>query len=383
MTARRTAVQVVAIVLVGAAAVGGWYERSKPGAAGSAGDPAQSSRDAGSGNDAIFRLYLDPSGSDSNSGRSRNDPIQSLAKAHDLLRSARPTTDVEVRIAQGTYTAPPIVWRFYVPDHTVTFLPADYAYGGGVDSFAGRPVFRSNGVSGFWFTARPPRGLDGPDGLDSRLRFYYLQVQEYDRGGLMINGGTTVIDGIRRPAGGGLNSNTIVGMYFTHLGSGRTTGTDGYGGVDLVNSSGNTVHHNHFVALVNKDSGKNLIHGVYLAHHSNDNVVQRNNFTEISGDPIRVRNDSNGNEITGNAFERTGLGGQYSDWFCDADCAEREGLPRECASHGNVFQENDNVSGYFGHDIPSWALKPAGANYPGGQGCDNNGDRRVRTSGNT
>jgi hypothetical protein len=388
MTSRAIAVPLVVVLLLAGIATicgslfGGSQAAVTPGRDEPASSDADSSKpDVVSPNDGrVFRVYLDPSGDDANSGRSRDEPIRSLARAEEILTSIRPRTDVEVRIAQGTYVTPPTTWTFFVPNHTVTFLPVDYEVGGGIDSFAGRPVFRGNGESGFWFTARLPRGHPG---LDTRLRFYYLQVDEYDRGGIMLNGGTTVVDGRRRPAGEGLNNNTVVGMYFTRLGSQWAADYDGYGGVDLVNSSRNLVQHNHFVGLENKESGQDLIHGVYLAHHSNENVVQGNRFEEVSGDPVRVRNDSNRNQITGNEFRRTGQTAQFSEWFCDTPCAERNGLDRECASHGNVFAENANLSGYFGKEVLNWALMPFGADYPGGSGCDNNGEQRVRTFGNS
>jgi hypothetical protein len=378
MASRKVAAPiVVALLIAGVATVGGSFFSGSE--AGVVPDPSQTEPASGVSPrrpaDRVFRVYLDPSGQDSNGGRSPQDPIRSLARAHELLRSARPTTDVEVRIAQGTYVAPPTTWRFYVPNHTVTFLPVDYHIGGDVDSFGGRPVFRGNGESGFWFTARPP---SPGTGLDARLRFYYLQVEEYDRGGILMNGGTIVSEGMRRPAGDGLNDNTIIGMYFTRLGSHWSATNDGYGGVDLVNSRRNTVKHNHFVSLQNREAGLSLIHGVYLAHHSNENVVESNRFEEISGDPIRVRNDSNDNEIVGNEFHRTGRTAQFSDWFCDSPCAQRYEQARECASHGNVFSENENVSGYFGNDVPHWTFFQAGPDYPGGPGCDNDGEHRIR-----
>ncbi|WP_146605252.1 hypothetical protein [Jiangella anatolica] len=65
------------------------------------------------------------------------------------------------------------------------------------------------------------------------------------------------------------------------------------------------------------------IHGVYAMHGSSGNSIRSNDFQWISGNPMRVRNDSNSNDIRDNEFTRTGQpnGGFYSDWSCDAECA--------------------------------------------------------------
>lgn len=326
-----------------------------------------------------FQVFLSPTGDDANSGLSPADAVRTLARAHEVLVAAGPATDVEVRIEQGVYVAPPTTWTFLVPGHTVTFLPIDYEYGGDADDIAGRPVFRGDGTSGFWLTAQLPEGHAGGD---VGLRFYHLQVDQYDLGGLKLDGGITTVDGIRRPASSGHNGNAIVGMYFTRLGS-RWAGTaHGYGGVDLVNSRHNLIRDNHFVRLENTGSGSGLMHGVYLAHHSMANTVHGNRFEIISGDPIRTRNDSNDNEAFGNVFERSGQTAQYSDWFCDARCTEGNRRSRECASHGNVFRENDIVTGYSGNAISHWHVAPGDLDYAGGAGCSNDGQPRVSTYGN-
>lgn len=327
-----------------------------------------------------FQVFLSPTGLDAHSGLSPAEPVQTLARVHEVLQAAAPATDVEVRVAQGVYVAPPITWTFLVPGHTVSFLPIDYEYGDGAGDIAGRPVFRGDGTSGFWLTARLPEGHPGGE---VGLRFYYFQVDLYDLGGLAIDGGITTVDGVRRPATAGHNGNTIVGMHFTRLGSRwADTSQHGFGAVDLVNSSRNLVLDNHFARLENSGTGQNLIHGVYLAHHSTANLVRDNRFEMVSGDPIRARNDSNDNEVFHNVFQRSGQAAMYSDWFCDAECAREESRARECPSHGNVVRENDIGSGYSGDTVSEWHLAQGGLHYAGGDGCTNDGQPRVRTYGN-
>jgi hypothetical protein len=311
-------------------------------------------------------------GSDANSGLVASAPIRTLQRAHAVLVAAQPTIDVEVRIKRGTYVAPPTRWTFLVPGHTVSFMPADYRVGGALDDIAGRPVFRGNGKSGFWLTATLPPGHRG----DAGLRFYYLRVERYDRGGLQISGGTTPVHGQLRPKTAGHNGNVVMGMYFTELGSRWAGKGSGYGGVDLVNSRGNKILYNQFVKLENRGAKADLIHGIYLAHHSSGNRVQANKFITISGDPVRIRNDSNDNDIFDNTLHGTGQGAQYSDWFCNLRCARDSDRPAECASHGNLFHDNSTTSGYRGRGVVDWSVMSASGEH---KDCADSHARRVRT----
>lgn len=330
---------------------------------------------------AVYTVYVSATGSDANNGLTPATAVKTLKRVEAVLTAAAPQTDVEVRIKQGTYVAPTTTWRFYVPGHTISFMPVDYDPGDTYDDIAGRPVFRGDGSAGYWFSARLPSGHPGGN---TNLRFYYLQVERYASGGLQFHGGvTTNSQGITVPATAGVNNNTVYGMLFTHLGSRHAPAGVGYGGLNTWNSSDNLIRNNHFVSHENAGGDAGLIHGIYLAHHSNRNTVTSNRFSLISGGPMRTRNDSNDNVVSGNTFTRTGTVG-YSEWFCDSSCvAANPGHARECASHGNVFHDNDLVSSYSGGAIATWALTPAGIDYPGGAGCDNAGQPRLRTWGNT
>jgi hypothetical protein len=279
------------------------------------------------------------------------------------------------------YVAPPTNWQFYVPGHTISFMPVDYEYGDGADGIAGRPLFRSNGTGGYWFAARL---ADENPGGDTNLRFYYLQVERYSQGGIMLSGGTqTNAQGVTVPSNAGMNHNTVFGMMFQNLGSKYASGS-AYGGITAINSSDNRIQNNHLLHLENTGSASGQVHGVYLAHWSKRNVITGNRFLYITGEPMRTRNDSNDNDIYGNSFERTGTASFYSEWFCDASCvADNPGHGRECASHGNFFHDNTTISGYNGSHISWWGLQPADNNYAGGAGCDNEGQPRIRTAGNT
>jgi hypothetical protein len=312
----------------------------------------------------VLTVWVSASGSDANDG-SQASPVLTIARVQDILRTADPDGDVEVRIDQGTYVAGQTTWDYY-NGHTITFMPDDYEIGEGVSGIAGRPVFAPDGSAGYWLVAKIPTSYQGGD-LTAKLRFYYLHVEGYGQGGLMFYGRTSVVDGFRVP-GSGLDGNVVVGMFFTELGSAWGTGL-GYGGVSLSNSSGNWIGNNHFRDLENVAPSAAGIHGIYALHGSGGNTVAGNAFHTISGHPMRTRNQSNGNNVYGNVFTATGAVG-YSEWFCDAACvAANPGSVLECASHSNVFHDNDLVSGYGGGTLGEYWLSPSGLTNPGPAGC--------------
>lgn len=318
-----------------------------------------------------FRVYVSTAGSDANDGLTPSTSVLTLARVHGILDAARPDADVEVRIAQGTYAGQSVTWTYYHPDHEIAFMPVDYQ-GGGIGSIAGRPVFDGQGT-GALLT------LNASGGQATNLSFIYLQIQGYRTYGLLFRGD-------RNDFGGGWNGgNRVYGCLLTKIGNLANAGDAGYGGLDLVNSHGNDIRNNHFVNVENASSSAGLMHAVYLAHGSSDNEIRANRFVGISGDPIRVRDGSNHNQVTDNTFETAGSAAFISDWWCDKsanpNCTKPGG---ECPSWENAFRDNEMHCGYGGGTIatfqyfqgetyvPSWCVNHAATD----------GWARIRTSGN-
>jgi len=327
-----------------------------------------------------FIVYMSASGSDANDGMTPATGVYTLKRVQQILKTADPDSDVEVRIQQGTYHAPPLTWD-YTNGHRIAFLPIDYEYGEGREGIADRPVFRGDGTLGWWFAFRLPPGHPGGD---TRLEFYYLRVEHYDNG-LLFHGRYHTVDGIRVPATAGANGNRVQGMYFYEIGSRYVPGDMGYAALEFANSSNNYVRANHFIRIENASPDESHIHGIYAAHGANNNQVINNNFHRITGQPIRTRNQSNNNDIYGNKFERTGLPihGQYGEWFCDPTCqASSPSNPLECASQGNLFHDNTLVSNYQGGPPVEYQLTPPGLTYPGPAGCPPLTAPRVAVSDN-
>lgn len=348
-----------------------------------------------------FAVYMAPTGdggSDANDGLTPETPVNTLPRVHDILTAERPDTDVEIRIKQGVYTAKPFhEWRFYVPGHAVSFMPIDYEPGDDVGDIAGLPVFRNatcgdSYCGGYWLMPRLPRDTDDPlyDGGDSNLRFYYLQVERYSSGGLSIFGNSerdwddeTYDPPLHIKPTDGLNNNLIFGMQFRNLGNKWSGGRWGYGGIVLTNSSNNRIVNSHFVNIENSDHAGN-IHGLYVTHHSSDNVIERNKFSYVSGYPVKFRNQSNDNKVEENRIHRAGRISYYRGEFCDTACARKHDISQQCASWGNRFFYNRLQGNYAGDQPSLWSLSPEGLHNPGGEPCSApDGKQRVYTGGNT
>jgi Right handed beta helix region len=352
--------------------------------------------------DPVFTVFMSASGADTNDGLTAVTAVRSLVRVQEVLVEHNPATDVEVRIAQGTYVAPPMhSWRFYVPEHTISFLPIDYEYGEGREGIAGLPVFRNarnaDGMypGGYWLQPRLPTDPTHPlyGGGTSGLRFYYLQVEYYSSGGVSVYGDSErdVEDErysppLRVRGSVGLNGNTFFGMVFTRLGNRWATDTAyGYGGIVLTNSSSNRIENNHFVQIENASPYGGKIHGLYITHFSSQNSIRRNRFSYNSGDPVKIRNQSNFNAVEYNSFTRSGRNSFYRDEFCDEQCAIDNNGSRQCASYHNRFFYNVLISDYDGdNSSESWTLSPPGLTYAGEAPCSiPAGDQRLRTGGNS
>ncbi len=346
----------------------------------------------------VFTVYLSPTGSDANDGLTPGTGVTTLARVQSILQAAKPQTDVEVRIAQGTYASPPMAdWHTYIPGHTISFMPVDYQYGDGIDDIAGRPVFDNpespsgTYASGWWLVAKLPTDAADPmrDGGTGGLRFYYLEVHHYNGGiSLWGNSGHATHDDANPPLSiqttAGLNGNTIFGMVFQWIGTKYVGGTFGYGAVLLTDSSDNRIANNHFVQVENSGSLAGLIHGVYVTHFSSNNSITGNAFNTISSDPVKFRDRSNFNDIEDNTFTKSGRNSFYREEFCDTSCAADNGKARECASYHNRFAYNHDLSSYGGATIPTWSLSPNSNTAAGDPPCSiPSGETRLHTAGNT
>src|SRR5690606_8087383 len=83
-----------------------------------------------------------------------------------------------------------------------------------------------------------------------------------------------------------------------------------------------------------------LLHAVYLSHNSSYNEIRDNIFEIVSGDAIRVRDNSNFNAIYRNKENRAGIA-EYSESFCQhvVDPCLKQNY--EYTAYGNEFYDNE------------------------------------------
>ncbi|HKR02897.1 MAG TPA: hypothetical protein VJT09_19620 [Pyrinomonadaceae bacterium] len=329
----------------------------------------------------VYTLYMSTSGKDSNNGLTPGTPVKTLRAVQKILHATRPnglSEDVEVRIGYGTYHGQTVSWDYYSPNHTITFMPIDYAYAGSPN----RPVFDGNSAEEWFFK------LIAKDGKPTNIRFHYLRIQKYVPGGIIFRGD-------RNDFSKWNGHNEIYGCYFYRIGNkGTTSATFGYAAVDLVNSDHNTIDNSHFTYIRNNSPNESHIHALYVAHNSSDNIARRNRYYKINGDPIKVRDYSNFNTFDGDGtddYELTGKTAFYQDWYCmdtklSSRCPKTTGetctKAVECPSYENRFRFNKLECGHSGRDISVFRYFPADptCNPPG---CPPPPGVRLHTAQNT
>ena len=368
---RSMLVSLAVAAIVGGGSVPAW-------AAAQAGAPARP------GNVTIYLAPASKGGKDSNTGLTSSSPILTLAHTQQVLAQLNPTGNVTVRITQGTYVADAITWSFYVPGHTISFMPVNYLGGGrpaGGDPVFVDPTSKGAHIGQTWFTAiLPPAPSPLHDGGNTGLRFYYLDVEDYTQG-ISFNGqaghswhnNTFYI----QPSSG-VNDNDVSGMTFHDIGDLFAPAQTGYGVILFTDSSHDDIYNNTFDDIYNSGDTDQL-HPLYITHFSSSNTVDKNLFEFTNGEAVKVRDRSNDNNIFDNTFNMTGGVAAYLDDFCDQQCVNGASPKkyRECASYGNRFADNTIETGAW------WDLIPPGETYAGGAPCSiPTGNERLHTAGN-
>lgn len=344
---------------------------------------------------STFTIYLAPAnkgGSDSHTGLTTSSPVLTLARAQQVLAQHKPDSDVQVRIEQGTYVAGETDWTYYIPGHTISFMPINYVLGQGRPP-GGDPVFAETATHfWWWFHVLEPAAATAPlhDGGTTGLRFYYLEVTGYANG-IGLDGQTghpsTDKTGFYIRPSAGVNGNSITGMTFLNIGDkyGPGPGIDGFGAILLTDSSNNVISNNTFDAIENTGSTTGQIHGIYDTHFSSGNTITLNKFEFITAEAIKVRDRSNFNIVEHNTFTATGGVSAYRDQFCDQACVNANpGTSRQCASYGNKFYFNTVGTAFTGGQQNPWSLDPAGQTYAGNAGCSiPSGQQRLFEGSNT
>jgi hypothetical protein len=301
-------------------------------------------------------LWVAPDGADGADG-SKERPLATLMGVHARLQALHPAghpldRNVEVRIAPGTYAAQEVRWELPSSGHSITFMPSGFEVGmsfARVKEFGGRPVFdgrkacdrKSAGQACKFFVVDQPKG-SGP----TRLRFYYLDVRNYATTGVGLHND-----------GDGLN--LVFGCRFADIGTYPRSFRGllhGMAALGLSDSDHNVVRNNHFVNIRNESGEERFLHAVYMNVGSDSNRIENNVTFRVSGDPIKVRQFSNHNVVTGNTLRCSGGRSFFLDY--PEDFAPGSGRQDECASWENRFTGNRLDCGFDGGALPATYAEP-------------------------
>ncbi len=270
---------------------------------------------------ATQEVHLAVSGADNKSGSSQKNAVATLQRAFDLSSSLA-TTSNPVHI---------VIWPGIFRDQGVVIEQGDYI---GKISIRSEETNHDNvvrflgaGEGATWLKLKGSKGL--LTGLDIR--------------GLIIENYGTAIDliGNRNTLDQGNGGTVIENNVFLHIGSTReSTLISPTAAIRLTNSKDNKIIANRFISI-RKRIACGGMHAIYLAHFSSNNEIRNNDFSDLCGSAIKLRDRSNDNLIFNNKFSKLESEPAIEEWFCDKatrhDCTKTAG---ECPSSGNLANKN-------------------------------------------
>jgi parallel beta-helix repeat protein len=170
------------------------------------------------------------------------------------------------------------------------------------------------GNGGTWLSLHAGSGL-------SNIRISGLEITNYQTA-ISFNGqreNTTQWNG----------GNIIKDNIFSNIGQiSKPDAKPSTAAIRLVNSDHNLITNNRFINIKNNDKCA-LLHAIYVAHDSTDNIIENNFFKDSCGDAIRLRDSSNNNIIRKNVFQMAWAKSPISEWHCDkkirTDCTKKTG----------------------------------------------------------
>ncbi|HIT75278.1 MAG TPA: DUF1565 domain-containing protein [Candidatus Avipropionibacterium avicola] len=230
-------------------------------------------------------IHIAPDGDDSGSG-SEASPFRTLAKANAHLEETKPATDVEVRLAPGTYTETGTRWTYH-SEHA-TLITGD----GGTATFSGQDTY-GNYILKF--------GPEGTDRVAMNLTVRHLGFTGSSNGLQVINA-TTV---------------TLSSLVFNKIGTHYTGIGTGYAALSIQNVSGVGVWSPKFTDIVNTADQQGLVHAIYAANNADNITVHDPVVSRVSGDPLRFRNGSDNFVINGGSVSNSGRYSAFSEWYND------------------------------------------------------------------
>ena len=273
-------------------------------------------------NAASLTLYVSPQGSPNATGEKPDQALNSLDKALRIAYAKAKDSGadpVRIEVAPGTYKGQRIALK--QPPAAAHF---EIVAQPGATS---RPIFDGDGKGGTWFI------LQAPTQNGARFTFSGLEVVNYVT--------AMSFNGKRGDWNSYIGGNTIQNMVFKDIGQIAKKGAKpSTAAVRFVNSRGNTVRDNRFINIRNGQNCE-LLHSLYLAHHSSGNQITGNTFENTCGSPIRMRDNSSDNVASRNVFRKVEARAVFDEWYCNNDRSKNCGKQAlECPSWGNLYEAN-------------------------------------------
>jgi len=277
-------------------------------------------------------IYMSPAGSDENPGTEAA-PVSTLNRVQGILQNERPDSLVVVRIRSdaGAYCGQSVVWNYLKPDRDIIFEAWPDSI---LASFC-----RGDADTVFFV-------LKASAGRATNVHLRRLFVQGYRAGAIWFTGEAGDESGWN-------GSNSITDCVMEDIGNASEPERHiSWSVIDLVNSRHNLIRNCSFVDCANANTndfpqggsarapaeGPNQpIIGVYLAHHSSCNQITGCTFRRVKGDAVRIRDDSNENEISNCSFYQTGWTAVCTMWYQYPQPFLGGG---ECPSWNNLFHHN-------------------------------------------
>jgi hypothetical protein len=256
--------------------------------------------------------WLHPSGNDTNAG-SYGSKWKTLQRANDYLLATNPNANVTIRLIsdEGTYENMFTEWTWHRTGRSITIE----SWPDTVNAVC--HMSPDSARSAAWFV------LDAKLGEASNVTFRRLTIRGYNRDAIDIGGGS---DNDAEWNG----YNVIEHCTFDSIGN-LVGGTMAYGVLDFVNSRHNIIRNCRFSDCQN-DTVTQQILGIYFAHSSSYNQVYEDTFWNVYGDGVRMRDESNYNEVHNCWFEKVGANAAVTMWY--------NYFTTECPSRGNLVYDN-------------------------------------------
>jgi len=284
---------------------------------------------------ARLDIYVDPQGSDQNTGLSAQAPVLTLVKAQEAAMSAyQPGVhgSITVNVGSGTYSGQSVIW---------TFVPGVVPLSIQGASTLDKPIFDGAGTAKTFLTVRYSQE-------PTNVTVKNLFITNYLTSAIQLRGAS--------PARNlGAAGSLIESNVFDRIGSKWVfNGDAAYAALSLWMTHNNVVRGNVFNRVADYDPLSVGLHAIYAAHWSTDNEISGNTFSNIAaGDVVKFRNRSNYNKVLNNAFVNNRNWSAVYNWV---SWSEPEDL--ECPNH-DIFVSGNRV--VMGSNSPNGAYDSAKA----------------------